>query len=288
MKKLLSLSAVAVAALAFAGAANAQTITSVSLNDSYAAPIFGGVNGYTGTPDNYTAGVQFVDDWNSFNSQIIGGTRSAVPIVLTAANGTLQTSTGAVSTLGFSTTYTNVDNTGASGNNLPGQHAFYLSSGPANDLVLNGGIQNGSTALPLTITGLSLTDTYNVYVYVTGLYFTSSSNIAVGDGLQTFNLGPTNNNGLTSFVQATSTTSGANAPAANYVEFTGVTNLASLAITLTNADGTVGHDTGALTGFQVVDLGGAATPEPSAIWLLSLGLLSVGFFVRRNRAAREI
>jgi hypothetical protein len=279
LKKLLAPSVAIVATVVFAGAARADVITSVSVNTSYAQPIFG-PNPYTTPPANYTAGAEYVDDWNSFNADIPGGSRDSSPVAVGATEGTMQTSTGGTSPIGFSVDYENADNTGATANNITPQHLYYEDTGGANDLVLNGGIQNGSAPLTLALTGLSATDSYNVYVYASSLYFSQSASIAVSDSLQTYYLASTASNGLSSFTQATTVTAPTTmspTPAANYVEFTGITNLAALTITLTNADGA--GDSPALTAFQVDDLG-SSVPEPASIGLL--GALGAGLLLRRR------
>ena len=260
MKKLLSLSAAAVAAMVLASSASAQVI-SVEFTGGAAITA------------SQTAGVipELGSTWNIDNSSVPYFTASTTGI------SNLMDSTGATTTV--SETKTAEAYYGPNG-----ATTGFASAG--DNTLFSGGPFTGYTAATnpsaLDLTGLNASLTYNLFVYVRNAQPADGASLTATDSLdsQTYTIGSTIGDEGTGYVIASGGTA-----VGNYFEFTGLTGSSSLEVDLASP-GNAGFT---LDGFQLQVAGGSvSTPEPSAIWLLSLGLLSVGFFVRRNRAAREI
>jgi hypothetical protein len=300
MKKLLSLSAAAVVAYAAASNAHAQSLVGVQFAPVYNGGEYNELNntGYAGA-GGYTAGAAPQINWNVADGVIVTGppygpynqvpTTNDDPITnadLTdgagnrLTSGVLINSTGAATALSFSYTFNVEVNSPASYSGFNASAGQFQPNGNENFYLVGGGATSSTGSSTLTLAGLNPLDTYNLYAYVGGTFYAGSQTVAITNGSTTYDL-KTDTGSLTGLTQSTATSAGS-AGVADYVEFTGLTGSAIQTISLTGGDYT------GLSGFQIQDLGAAATPEPSAIWLLSLGLLSVGFFVRRNRAVREI
>jgi hypothetical protein len=294
MKKLLIFTAAASAALVLASAAaNAQTI-GVQFSAYYASS-YSNLNGSHYAAANYSAGVVPQINWNVAN----GGTGTGDGMVLgpitnanlisnyptqdtPTGNPLLETSTDATPNAAITFTY--------SGANVErGSQGSGFANNTGNNLLYGGDAFNTGGAVTLTLGGLTATDNYTFIAYLQGdYYYYSGQTVGVSLG----NLTPvyvTLDKTLGTFAQGTSTN--VSAPSdANYVEFT-LTGAQLDADTLTinpmNANGATVGGAG-LAGFQLIDDGSSAIPEPSSIGLFTLGLLGVGIFVRRNRAVREI
>jgi hypothetical protein len=273
-------------------------IVSVDFQNSYGQTL-SGHNGYTGSNANYTAGTTtaangmnfYVQNWNDFTPP--GGDRSGTdsPFVGgTALGGTaLKTSTGGTSDIGFTMGYNNADNTGATASNFPkpdgsNSFPFYQNTGNANAVLAGAGVSS-NTGIDVTFAGLSTTDNYSLIAYVSNLYFGGASTEQWSIGGQTLYTKPTNSNGLTGWVGATGT-SAANANYSNFVEFNNLTTATGI-LDLTGMG--VGSGEPAIMGFQIVDTGAGTVitvPEPSTVWMFSLGFLGLMAHVYRRRYAR--
>jgi hypothetical protein len=253
MKKLLSLSAAAVAALVLASSAGAQVVSLEYGSNAVSA------NGES-------AGFLSESVWNSVTSTSYVG-----PTVTTTASGLID-SNGNVSGITAS-----LVNDGAY--HAGGSTAF---ANPGDNDLFGGDslLDYNSSSDTLTLSGLSSGLTYDLFVYIHDPNGAPGTAFSFSGAGETYYGTTISNSVNSSYVLATGLTS-ATANSSDYIEITGITG--------TSFTGTFGGGGIALSGFQLEVAGsGPATPEPSAIWLLSLGLLSVGFFVRRNRAAREI
>ena len=250
-----------------------------------------------GTADAGNGGDYYVNNWNEVGAPPsltnptapteLGSQRNGADSPLTggvlAGGLPLYTSTGSLSPIAFSLNYTNADNTGSSNSNFPkpdgsNSYPFYATSGNANSVLAGQGVS--APTLTLNLEGLTPTDSYTIITYVSGLFFTGGTD-SVSDGTQTFYYQSTQGGGPTGWVQGTASSS-ATATAANFIEFDGVTSATGLeTITLTGLSGAQP----ALEGFQVIDTGSLAVPEPST-WAMMLGGLGVLAFYLRRKSAR--
>jgi hypothetical protein len=195
----------------------------------------------------------------------------------------------------FSVTGQNYDNYNYnnfnSSSSFPAVSTSYLSGQPAQSWLVSGIAANSSgsvATVSLSFANLNDSDYYNVYAYVGSIWFTYSSEAAkVSLGNQSFYL-LTDNGTLNGYTQATAG-SAASATTADYVEFQ---NVLGSALDTNSFDGgealtVTGKFTG-LTGFQLEDIGStpAAVPEPSTVWMFSLGFLGLMAHVYRRRCAQ--
>jgi hypothetical protein len=197
----------------------------------------------------------------------------------TGSAATLVTSTGAPSVLQFDLSGANYER-GGNGNG----NGF--TTGQGNKNLANGGAFNtGSGGVSLSLAGLNATDYYTLYAYVDADYnFYGNGVIQASLGNQSLFFTMNGASTLTGFTAANGTTAG-DANLADYAAFTvsGATlNADSLNIAALSGGG-VGLD-----GFQLVDIGATppAVPEPSTVWMFSLGFLGLMVHVYRKRAVR--
>jgi hypothetical protein len=214
------------------------------------------------------AGVVPADNWNvydgggdnsdghtalSFNGSNLGGENLA-----TSAN----VSTGIGMTLSYDAQFESDDSYPNSSPNYSLLRAAYFTRNTNDTPVLSG--------LTLSLSGMTSTDTYALYVYIEPPTWGSGSTGTITDGTQTFSI--EGDKTLTSFTQIT----GSNADG-NYVEFTGITGSSSLSVSIPGAN-TVG-----VAGFQLEDLGGgSAVPEPSTWAMMLGGVLMLGVVLRKR------
>lgn len=288
MKQLLSLSTAVLCLLSFTGTTQAQSLVGVQFPQYYGAPVSpmngGGGNGYTG-------GVVQQTDWNVANGFTNGGPGSNGP-TLTNSNlltntygnsantpGVIVDSTGAATGLTFALTNAAYGDHGNNGGSFPSP-VWYAPGGLTDAYIAQGSMASESTATPVSLaftSGIDDSHTYNLYIYTSALWYYGAVNEAVNLGSTTYYiLNPSSS--LSGWVQSTATSAGA-ATTGDYVEFTNVSGsvLDGGIVTMTGSGSGLG-------GFQLQDLGGA-TPEPSAMMLIGVGLVGLVFFVRRNRLA---
>ena len=198
------------------------------------------------------------------NAVITPGTWNELTVGTSGGPTTLNLSTGSASNV--SLTYT------ASGSFdvIPYLTPTEIANSP-NLGLLRDFLYNTSTTTPqtVTLTGLSASTPYNLYLYVGG-----NSN-----GRQTvFTIGTTS---LTAtFADADTTFVNGD----NYVAYTGVTSSAAGTIAINYFAGT-GNE-GDFDGLQITPVA-AAAPEPSSVALTGLGGVAMaGFVLRRQRRAR--
>lgn len=257
MKK--QLLGVTLALLTFAGAATAQTIISGQFSafsdHNLGAASYAGVvsaNNYN-LIGNYTDGS---NDGNSANDSVLYS-RS-----LTGLKDSNGNTTGvSVSLSGLTASYTAAKTgfTDSNNNRLLSSVYFDRKAG-------------AGTAATMSLTGLNASDTYDLYVYVNSPEFAPAASGSISLGSTTYAI--TTDQTDTVLTQIT----GSNA-VGNYVEFTGLTGATEedvLISQLTSSDNFVGF-----TGFQLVDLG--ATPEPSTIGLIAVGVIGLAFQLGRKR-----
>jgi hypothetical protein len=198
----------------------------------------------------------------------------------TSPTATLLTSTGAVSTLGFSLTGANSERGGnGDGNGFTG-------GSPGDASLVAGGAYNTGGAVSLSLTGLNPNDSYTLYAYAhADYYFYNNLDIEASlGGVNTF-FTLNGANTLTGLTQATGTST-ANANLADYVAYTAmgsVLDTESFSISGLTSTGSVTGGVG-LAGFQLVDNGSGVSvvPEPST-WAMMLGGLGMlVFYVRRK------
>jgi hypothetical protein len=198
----------------------------------------------------------------------------------TVAPSSLVDSTGAASTLFFDLSGANSERGGnGDGNN-------FTNSG--NKSLVGGGVYNTGGAVTLTLGGLNPTDYYTLYAYAHADYYFYNG-LAAEMSLNGQNVYFTSGNSLTGLTLATGT-SAANANLADYASFTLLgSTLEGLPLTVNglNAAGAVVGGMG-LAGFQLVDIGATppAVPEPSTVWMFSLGFLGLMVHVYRKRYAQ--
>jgi len=225
--------AVGFLAVALIGSAQAQFVASANFDAG--SGIFYGANA-SGTGGNY------------FNDFVVtnGGTSNSISN-LTESDSTTPSDVGA--TLSDNVILQNY-NGGTSPNALFGQFAYsgYNSGNPG----APGSIFN------LTLSTLTSTHTYDLYLYTSGgaefsNSFGSLTGTGGGDAGGAYNAGQ------------------------DYVEFTGITGVTSLSTDIAYDPSTVDY----VNGFTLVDLGPNAVPEPSATALMGLGALAFLFIRRR-------
>jgi hypothetical protein len=307
MNKLTVLSAAAVAALLLVSHASAQPVVTptdptigVQFDPYYSSPgqmlnstnINGNPNQYGyqagavnqqywNVANNSTGGGYGVPSGDLTNSSLIansGGTISSAAPVLLDSNGN-ATSVLFDLTNNVSNPYTNA------GANFPSAQ-WYAQSGATPSYLVAGVQISTSNVAPVTLSFANLNDSdyYNLYAYVGSAQYVGSTLAAVNLGSQTYYL-MTDTGGLTGYTQSLSTSAGG-APVADYVEFTNVLG--------STIDASLGGEslteTGAytgLSGFQLQDIGStpAAVPEPSTVWMFSLGFLGLMVHVYRRRNA---
>lgn len=238
------------------------------------------LNGVNYTAQNLTAGIDAYDvnNWNSYQPaggssgtySLSGGTPNSDPALIN--------STGASTGIGFSVNFTRADNTGSTGTGMA-QTPYYESTGPGQQFLAGNGITVDGSPMTINLSGLSTTDSYTLVAYVSGLFY-GGLEASWSLGSQTFYVDNTNNNALGSWVQGTATSAGS-ATAANYVEFDNITApTGTLSFTGTGIDG--GQP--GLMGFQLIDDGSSAVPEPST-WAMLFG--GLGSLVALQRIRRR-
>ena len=241
-----------------ASAASSNSIVSVQFVGGGASPLRG--QGY-----NYTAGAPgfAVSNWNP----VMNTGNTSTPQNL-SVNGTLLTSTGAVSSIGFqvrsSGAYYTGAGTGFAGSAYPGYAG--QSSGVADKFLYSGFAYAGysdASPLSLTLQGLNPAHTYTVLAYVTpfeGFGGNQSAAVTLTGASTTYVV----TDGGAAVYEHASGASAGSAGTGNYVEFDQLTGSATQTLTLTNTGSLVG-----LSGFQVVDLGtgssGSAPVAPAPI-----------------------
>jgi PEP-CTERM motif len=293
MKKLTILLGSVAAVLCFGTQAQAQ-IVSVQIGNTYSVQITGSPQ--NGGFSNYSAGVAaagnggdyYVQNWNDPVTRAPGGDRTGTVSPLQGGDQygdpAFVDSTGASSDISFSLAYKWADNAGATPSNFPkpdGSNAypFYLNTGNANAVLAGNGVSPSSGPLTLNLAGLNTTDDYTVIAYMSAIYFSSPSSVAVALDGQTQYYKPTNGTGLAGWVQGTGT-SAATATAGNFVEFDNIMSSdGTLQLTATGVSGEP-----LLMGFQVIDTGLPVIPEPSTYVLIGLGLCAL--VVLRRRAVK--
>jgi hypothetical protein len=263
MKKLILVSAAAMAALVFAPQVNAQII-SVQFTSNAAGSI---------DTLGQTAGLVPETVWNTDNS-----VQPYFTPTVTGLSSLLDSNGNAT---GISESKTGVAYYGPNSANT----GFLVNSAGNNNLYTNGIFVDYASSTPmLTLNGLTPTDVYTLDVYVRSTQpFTSGGTFeaAQSDSLQTFYFTTLANSAA--FIPAVGLTAGTAAPA-NVIQFTGLTGSSSLIADID--DGSFGGIT--LDGFQLVDdTNLPATPEPSTVWMFSLGFLGLMVHVYRKRCARS-
>jgi hypothetical protein len=318
MKKILLLTSAAVAGLLFPAVAHAQ-ILSVQFPSYYSNP-YNTLNGSAGggPSETSTAGVLPADNWNDAmgpstapdtfvpgdgvvtgditNANLFtwvtnpeaggaypnGGNYTSSPTAL------LLTSTGGSSSVLFDLSGAGTER----GNNNQAEIGGSYGS-PDSQLASGGALQYGSSgSVALSFANLNPNDYYVLVAYLDFDYYsmqdyfpaTNSYNYGTAEvsGIGSNNYyvlsGPQNT--LTAWTQATATSS-ASATIANYVEYQNV-----LGSTLESDSLTI-NDGGGFAGFQLEDVGSTpAVPEPSTVWMFSLGFLGLMVHVYRRRYAR--
>jgi hypothetical protein len=270
MKKLLISLGLSMAACVLGSSAGAQVITSVQFKGyyrQYNAPA------EDTTVNGSSAGVLPETVWNNDPG---------------AGSGTglsnLQSSAGAT-TIGETT----VSSYASYYNTPPAYNTGFTSLSGDQKLASSGFLVNSTStlgsSLTLNLSGLSPTDTYNLYLYTTSTQSYLNPLVEVQTGGQdgatpTYYYRQIENE--TSYVQATSTSSSTTSTA-DYVEFTGLTGSSILSLTIST--GAPSGQTVNVSGFQLDDLGagGSSVPEPSTWALMLTGL---GFLVWRFRTRR--
>jgi len=259
------------------------------------------VQGYAPNPYGYQAGALNQQSWNVANGQT-GAGNGTTPSTLNNANLTydlngtyspaapvLLDSNGNATAVSFLLSnvagldHSNVNTSQSGGFGTGGVNAWYAVNG-ATPAYLMGGVQySQSTVAPVTLSfsGLTSGDSYDLYAYVGSTWWSGSNPAAVTLGSQSYYLN-TDSGSLSNYTQATAASAGS-ATTADYVEFTNVlgSTIQGNSLTVTGTGGAVG-----LSGFQLVDLGVVSVPEPSTVWMISLGLLGLMFHVYRQRHAR--
>jgi hypothetical protein len=317
MKKLLPFGAIALGLLSLAAISHAQTqITSIQFttmgNELDSDPTSGPGTAAGELSESYWNGVDLEGAYFVYNNP----TYPTPPAAYTTSNdsdpGNLVDSTGTnVSPIGFSIT----------GGGLAYHPTDTLSGG--NGILLNNGlITYGASSAPagqnyygapvtLTLSNLTASDVYSFYVYVDEPDVLTQGSVSVSSGLLT---------GATQYfvtaeggysASTTKTLESKTSPvdvgtlfannaggafaafASDYVEFTGITGMTSDTISLTElgswpngtyltAGAAQGNEALGISGVQVVDVAGV--PEPSSGWMVALGAVGLGAFLRRKCA----
>jgi hypothetical protein len=318
MKKITLLGAAAMAALFLTSHASAQPVA-VPADPTIGVqfpPYYGQIYDELNTQNvngnsnqyGYQAGVVNQQYWNVANNST-GGGNGTVPAPLDntsltmtvsgtttpAASVLLDSNGNATSVLFQLSGSTGLDhtavNTGQDPSAFGGGNIWYAQSGSTPGYLVSGIQYSTSTNVsPVTLTFETLKDTdyYNLYAYVGSTWWTGSQLVSVNLGNTTYYL-TTDNGTLTNYTQGTATSAGS-ATMADYVEFTNIKgslidqDITGDALTVSGANGAaVG-----LSGFQLQDIGStpAAVPEPSTVWMFSLGFLGLMFHVYRRRNAQ--
>jgi hypothetical protein len=313
MKKITLLSIAMIAGLSVPAAVHAQTI-GVQFPPYYAQP-YSTLNGNTGGgPSGSTmAGVAPQGNWNdamgpsnlpdSFgggDGQVTGDITNAnlftyIPNAVPGAypnNGaytssptTLIDSTGTASGIIFHLSGANSERGGNGDGN-----AFTGTNSAGNAALVNGGAYNTGGAVSLSLAGLVPTDYYTLYAYAHADYYFYNG-LAAEMTLGSQSVYFTSGNTLTGLTMAMGS-SAANANLADYAAFTVLGSTLeneSLTVNGLAADGTTIVGGVGLAGFQLVDDGSTppAVPEPSTVWMFSLGFLGLMVHVYRKRYARS-
>jgi hypothetical protein len=258
--KILCASAATVAALSAVGTTQAQVI-------SWSFDQYGFVNavGGSGAPvPNTEAGVVPVYNWNDSWSENYSTSAGGTPVTVNNLYDNSGTATAA------SLSYNSYN-----GYHITAPNPAQDADGTYNRDLLNGFLNAGPATWnpPVTADTVSLSAIpyaqYNIFVYVSDDTAGRSANVT--DGAITYDLSTLGSSAVSGasalFVQS-SDTSGAN-PAADYVEFTGLTG-SYLTITVSPGDQSPADAAWVgLAGFQVV-----AVPEPASMTLACLAGLS--------------
>jgi hypothetical protein len=264
MKKVLSITAAAFALLAVTATTQAQIITSLEFGDSSSAKIGSNSAG---------EGIYSVSHWND----IVTGPATAYTQSFSApVNYNLGTSTVGTSTITgtiYSAGNYNQSAPGAGGTFTTGD--FALATGYA----LAG--YGGTTKVTLTLNGLKAGDTYNLiaYDYDAGTSLvTATATDGTTTGTEYFGK---NTAALNTYVLGYASSAAYSAgTASNYLSYTGLTGSTTLTLNLQES----GSNFYGLEGVQLIDTTVASVPEPSSVWLFSLGLLGLGLHLRRKRS----
>ena len=153
---------------------------------------------------------------------------------------------------------------------------------PGDDALFKSGVFEGTpdyggiTPQTLTLTGLSIDNVYSLFVYVRDPLNNQNVIIATGGG-QSYTLSTIPTGSMIAYVPGTPTSTGVVTPG-NYFDFS-VGGTSTFTVQLTSSTGPGSE----LVGFQLQRL--VPLPEPSAIGLLSLGLVGAGLFAGRHRSA---
>ena len=228
--------------LTLAVASLSYTASAATVNIDFNSTQNGGGITYSGlaaAPDTAGAGAL----WNGFSNNTFGN-------IPNLGGTNLLDSTGAVTTVGI-TVGTHGGGYSGSGNALLNDYLY---------------LEGAATSSSFTLSGLSASDSYNVYIYSTGDVSGQGGAFSFGATTLTTSANPRDG---TNFILGN-----------NYVVFSGVTPDGTGSATFNWVfNGVSANSSTALNGIQIVSV---AVPEPSAASLL-IGSLGMGLLVRRRR-----